>query len=72
MRIIATILLVGMLAGCASSQATSVAGACAAFRPAPHPIRAETRTGQAWVSGTIEAQHRVCGFPRPARAGGER
>lgn len=71
MRIIATILLVGMLAGCVSSQATSVAGACAAFRPAPHTIRTETRTGQAWVSGTIEAQHRVCGFPRP-RAGGER
>lgn len=65
-RFLALGVALAALAGCASPKATSVAGACAAFRPAPHTIKTETRTGQAWVSGTIEAQHRVCGFPRPA------
>ena len=57
------------VAGCASTNAASVVGACKAFRPAPYAVKADTPTGQVWVSGTIEAQHRVCGFPRP---GGKR
>ena len=62
----ALLALVGAaVAGCASPKAASVAGACSAFRPAPYAVQADTPTGQVWVSGTIEAQHRVCGFPRP-------
>lgn len=67
MRFALAFVCAALAAGCGSvnDHAATVAGGCGAFRPAPYAVQADTRQGQVWVNGTIETQHRVCGFPRP-------
>lgn len=56
------------LAGCVKAAPATRAGECKLLEPAPYAVRADTRLGQAWVDGTIEAGVRVCGHARPPRS----
>jgi hypothetical protein len=53
------------LAGCQTSGAASIRGACDSFEAPTFPVKGKARRDQLWIDGTTEAGVSACRWARP-------